>query len=600
MSIDGSSWKQSPTSITTGPPTQSPVDPRLPASAGGTPVSGSLPSASSSTSTSASQAIIGDDLVPAGKPHAQTMLPPPPRTRRGSAPIGPAPTPRMASLARDAANFVLHVSLLVPFQLEDAAPGTEVVTLASVPADSEDILPSIDDMVTSLKEGSRRSDPVVVILDDQGRPTGATQSEISLNEERPHAEDPEPPAPRTRMLRTARHDDDEEELENASRAAAVRPRRGSYPVQSPTTGRAKHQYEGELPEIEEPHEAGDASRLGPLPDIGLSQRDMNLNIRRGSSGMTLWSSTVEVADPVAAQSRNPSIFPGLAPSSSQYVKRHATVTLAPSSAASSSVSSSVTPYASSQALTTTLPPTVSETLSSVSAVVQAHDPAVSYPQDDNSTPSGIDSPLYPASTSSQTAAHAAPFSSSSSTISSSSVTTTGTATAILAALSVASQPAYLTTVPAGDASTALTVVTTTITAPALAPSSTSQPPASATGRMSPVLLCEGKYYRSNRRVLLGTLTSQCHVLQDVEGNLGCFFVFPDVAVRASGDYRLRFDLFDLASAVAFGPQKALATVISNEFRVYSPQNFPGMAASTAYTQCFSRQGIKMIRRYDLK
>ncbi|KAI8848175.1 velvet factor [Chytridium lagenaria] len=111
---------------------------------------------------------------------------------------------------------------------------------------------------------------------------------------------------------------------------------------------------------------------------------------------------------------------------------------------------------------------------------------------------------------------------------------------------------------------------------------------------------DGLNYRSNRKVITGTLTSQCFTLVDPDGRLGCFFVFPEVSVRSSGDYRLKFDLYDLGRAATQGLQTSLATVISDIFHVYSPQNFPGMAASTAYTQCFSRQGVKIIRRYDMR
>ncbi|KAJ3006316.1 hypothetical protein HKX48_000193 [Thoreauomyces humboldtii] len=44
-------------------------------------------------------------------------------------------------------------------------------------------------------------------------------------------------------------------------------------------------------------------------------------------------------------------------------------------------------------------------------------------------------------------------------------------------------------------------------------------------------------------VLLGTRVSSCHILRDEDGTKGLYFAFPDMGVRASGIYRLRFHLF---------------------------------------------------------
>ncbi|KAJ3213527.1 hypothetical protein HDU67_002813, partial [Dinochytrium kinnereticum] len=63
--------------------------------------------------------------------------------------------------------------------------------------------------------------------------------------------------------------------------------------------------------------------------------------------------------------------------------------------------------------------------------------------------------------------------------------------------------------------------------------------------VDPLVRVGREWYRVNRKVIMGTLTSQCHVLVDLEGRMGCFFVFPEVSVRSSGGYRLRFELYDL-------------------------------------------------------
>ncbi|KAJ3003445.1 hypothetical protein HKX48_001754 [Thoreauomyces humboldtii] len=44
-------------------------------------------------------------------------------------------------------------------------------------------------------------------------------------------------------------------------------------------------------------------------------------------------------------------------------------------------------------------------------------------------------------------------------------------------------------------------------------------------------------------ILLGGLVSSCHILRNEEGEKGLYFVFPDVGVRTSGLYRLKFNLF---------------------------------------------------------
>lgn len=47
------------------------------------------------------------------------------------------------------------------------------------------------------------------------------------------------------------------------------------------------------------------------------------------------------------------------------------------------------------------------------------------------------------------------------------------------------------------------------------------------------------------QVLLGSLISPCYSLTDENGHAGYYFVFPEVAIRTSGPYRLKFHLYDL-------------------------------------------------------
>ncbi|KAJ3190900.1 hypothetical protein HK101_008266 [Irineochytrium annulatum] len=73
------------------------------------------------------------------------------------------------------------------------------------------------------------------------------------------------------------------------------------------------------------------------------------------------------------------------------------------------------------------------------------------------------------------------------------------------------------------------------------------------------------------QVIMGCLVSSCAILRDLSGHRGMFFVFPEISVRTSGTYRLKFDLFDMAH----------------------PKAFPGMSDSTALTKCFVRQGVRI-------
>ncbi|KAJ3213526.1 hypothetical protein HDU67_002812 [Dinochytrium kinnereticum] len=106
-----------------------------------------------------------------------------------------------------------------------------------------------------------------------------------------------------------------------------------------------------------------------------------------------------------------------------------------------------------------------------------------------------------------------------------------------------------------------------------------------------------EHYHTNHQVIMGSLVAGCNVLVDLGGEIGAFFVFSDLAVRASGAFRLKFDLFDVSRACVDGSQ-ALASTISEVFHVYSPKAFPGMADSTPLTKWFAKQGIKLFVRWD--
>ncbi|KAI9332828.1 velvet factor-domain-containing protein, partial [Obelidium mucronatum] len=94
-----------------------------------------------------------------------------------------------------------------------------------------------------------------------------------------------------------------------------------------------------------------------------------------------------------------------------------------------------------------------------------------------------------------------------------------------------------------------------------------------------------------KQVLMGQLVAVCSTLIDTDRDHGLFFVFHDLAVRSSGFYRLRFDLYEMSSS-----RKAstpLSMTHSNVFQVFSPKTFPGITETTDLSRCFARQGVKI-------
>ena len=53
-----------------------------------------------------------------------------------------------------------------------------------------------------------------------------------------------------------------------------------------------------------------------------------------------------------------------------------------------------------------------------------------------------------------------------------------------------------------------------------------------------------------RRLLYGTLVSTAHILQDLQGNYGLFFVFPDVSIRWRGSFQLGVTLMKLSRQIS--------------------------------------------------
>ncbi|KAI9506273.1 velvet factor [Coemansia spiralis] len=98
------------------------------------------------------------------------------------------------------------------------------------------------------------------------------------------------------------------------------------------------------------------------------------------------------------------------------------------------------------------------------------------------------------------------------------------------------------------------------------------------------------------RNLIGASVATGAKLNNTDGSLGIFFVFPDLSIRKDGEYRFKFSFFDLQSKTGgliqiATPIKAYA--FSEPFRVYSAKQFPGMIESTPLSRHFAKQGVKI-------
>ncbi|KAI9088811.1 velvet factor, partial [Phlyctochytrium arcticum] len=95
------------------------------------------------------------------------------------------------------------------------------------------------------------------------------------------------------------------------------------------------------------------------------------------------------------------------------------------------------------------------------------------------------------------------------------------------------------------------------------------------------------------KTLVGSLVSFCQPLTNEKGETGMYFAFPDLSVRVSGRFRLRFDVFDTANPLSLNGVPAKGTILSDPFTVYHPKEFPGMTGSTSLSRCFAAQGVRI-------
>ncbi|KAI8074907.1 velvet factor [Gongronella butleri] len=97
----------------------------------------------------------------------------------------------------------------------------------------------------------------------------------------------------------------------------------------------------------------------------------------------------------------------------------------------------------------------------------------------------------------------------------------------------------------------------------------------------------GKQQPYTNRTVVGTMVSNAHELEDLQGEKGVFFVFGDVSVRIEGHFRLKFQLLSLFQAHIYD------VIFSAPFRVYRARQFPGALGSTPLSRHFAQQGVKL-------
>lgn len=178
---------------------------------------------------------------------------------------------------------------------------------------------------------------------------------------------------------------------------------------------------------------------------------------------------------------------------------------------------------------------------------------------------------------------------------------------------------------------------------------------SATSSAPPAAISIGSLVDSpttvNRaRRLEGKTYSSGHIVKDLDGKLGCFFVFPDLTIRDAGSFALRFRLIRIRGPETAGPSMSRTgarpgtssgavplllsdrpstssssssaggrpstspsfttpttslaggvetEVLSEVFPNYTPRRFPGSLESTPLTRALAAQGVLApIRNYS--
>ncbi|KAI0644194.1 velvet factor-domain-containing protein [Trametes meyenii] len=112
-------------------------------------------------------------------------------------------------------------------------------------------------------------------------------------------------------------------------------------------------------------------------------------------------------------------------------------------------------------------------------------------------------------------------------------------------------------------------------------------------------VANGASQNAGERLLYGNLVSSPHMLRNLQGRRGVYFMFPDVGVRQRGRFQLKVTLmrlprFDDPEAIMQGNRGTiLADARSLPFEVYPLRDYVA-PAQTPLTQYFLQQGARMI------
>ncbi|KAI8935101.1 hypothetical protein NX059_007696 [Plenodomus lindquistii] len=100
--------------------------------------------------------------------------------------------------------------------------------------------------------------------------------------------------------------------------------------------------------------------------------------------------------------------------------------------------------------------------------------------------------------------------------------------------------------------------------------------------------------------LMGTLTSSCNRLKDLNNKEGAWFVFPDISVMVAGKFRLLFSLHEMVDPPTPASSVTICKVMSEPFEVFAAKDYKGLGESTMLTRSFAEQGIRLRLRKEPK
>ncbi|OSD02959.1 hypothetical protein PYCCODRAFT_276499 [Trametes coccinea BRFM310] len=112
-------------------------------------------------------------------------------------------------------------------------------------------------------------------------------------------------------------------------------------------------------------------------------------------------------------------------------------------------------------------------------------------------------------------------------------------------------------------------------------------------------LIDSRGHNTGERLLYGNLVSSPHLLRNLQGRRGVYFIFPDVGIRQRGRFQLKVALmrlprFDDPEALIHGAVgSVIAEARSLPFDVYPLRDYVA-PAQTPLTQYFLQQGARMI------